>query len=98
MYGQPQWAYAVDTMFDQSTLEVVKGAVRMKTQVRRFRLITRIGMAAVALVTLFSLLRPNTAKAHCDSVEGPVVAAARSALEAKDVTLILPYVQVDAEE
>jgi hypothetical protein len=29
---------------------------------------------------------------HCDTVDGPVVSAARQALEAKDVNLILPYV------
>lgn len=30
---------------------------------------------------------------HCDSMDGPVVNAARGALETEDVNLILPYVQ-----
>lgn len=35
---------------------------------------------------------------HCDSMDGPVVAAARKALEKEDVNLILPYVQENASE
>ena len=35
---------------------------------------------------------------HCDSLDGPVVAAARAALAAGDVDLILPYVHRDGEE
>ncbi|AFM16857.1 hypothetical protein Mycch_2074 [Mycolicibacterium chubuense NBB4] len=34
---------------------------------------------------------------HCDSMDGPVVTAARRALEAADVEEILPYVHADAE-
>ncbi|HZP68986.1 MAG TPA: DUF6448 family protein [Pseudolabrys sp.] len=33
---------------------------------------------------------------HCDSMDGPVVSAAREALEKEDVNLILPYVKEDA--
>ncbi len=33
---------------------------------------------------------------HCDSMDGPVVMAARRALEKEDVNLILPYVKDDA--
>src|SRR6185369_5168536 len=33
---------------------------------------------------------------HCDSMDGPVVRAARQALEKEDVNLILPYVKDDA--
>lgn len=33
---------------------------------------------------------------HCDSLDGPVVAAARRALEKEDVNLILPYVKDSA--
>ncbi len=33
---------------------------------------------------------------HCDSMDGPVVAAARRALEKEDVNLILPYVKDSA--
>ena len=34
---------------------------------------------------------------HCDSLDGPVVTAARKALDATDVDLILPYVKEDGE-
>jgi len=46
---------------------------------------------------IFSLTRTDSALAHCDSVNGPVVTAAKAALEANDVELILPYVKADAE-
>ncbi|HEU4355778.1 MAG TPA: DUF6448 family protein [Actinomycetota bacterium] len=35
---------------------------------------------------------------HCDSLDGPVVEAARRALEAEDVDLVLPYVKADGED
>jgi hypothetical protein len=35
---------------------------------------------------------------HCDSLDGPVVTAAREALEREDVGLILPYVPEQGEE
>ena len=34
---------------------------------------------------------------HCDSLDGPVVTAARHALEAADVAIVLPYVHADGE-
>lgn len=34
---------------------------------------------------------------HCDSLDGPVVTAARRALEAGDVDLVLPFVSEDGE-
>jgi hypothetical protein len=34
---------------------------------------------------------------HCDAIDGPVVKAARKALEVGDVNLILPYVKQDGE-
>src|SRR5512144_906449 len=34
---------------------------------------------------------------HCDTLDGPVVTAAKAALEAGNVNLILPYVQKDGE-
>ncbi len=34
---------------------------------------------------------------HCDSLDGPVVKAARAALETPDVDLVLPYVKADSE-
>lgn len=35
---------------------------------------------------------------HCDSKDGPVVKAAMKALERGDVTVVLPYVPVEAED
>ena len=35
---------------------------------------------------------------HCDSLDGPVVRAARNALEAGEVTLVLPYLPASAED
>ncbi len=35
---------------------------------------------------------------HCDSLDGPVVRAARQALEARNVDLILPFVPRDGED
>ena len=35
---------------------------------------------------------------HCDSLDGPVVTAARLALDAADVNLVLPFVPEDGEE
>jgi hypothetical protein len=34
---------------------------------------------------------------HCDSLDGPVVNAARTALEVGDVALVLPFVRADGE-
>lgn len=34
---------------------------------------------------------------HCDSLDGPVVGAARSALDQEDVDLVLPYVHAEGE-
>ncbi|NKQ52356.1 hypothetical protein HFP15_05635 [Amycolatopsis sp. K13G38] len=34
---------------------------------------------------------------HCDSWDGPVVSAARQALDADDVALVLPYVRAESE-
>ena len=39
------------------------------------------------------LLQPSPVAAHCDSMDGPVVSAARSALESGDVHLVLVWVQ-----
>ena len=35
---------------------------------------------------------------HCDSLDGPVVTAARQALETGDIDLVLPFVPADGEE
>jgi hypothetical protein len=35
---------------------------------------------------------------HCDSMDGPVVSAARAALDARDASLVLPYVPASGED
>jgi hypothetical protein len=35
---------------------------------------------------------------HCDSLDGPIVGAARAALEASDVAIVLPYVPEQGEK
>lgn len=35
---------------------------------------------------------------HCDSMDGPVVMAARKALDSQDVNVVLPCVKKDGEE
>lgn len=52
-------------------------------------------VALAAGGVLLSLPRP--ALAHCDNVNGPVVGAAKAALEKQDVRLILPYVKAESE-
>ena len=53
---------------------------------------------ALALAGALSLtLVPRPALAHCDTLDGPVVATAKAALEKGDVTPILKWVQKDDE-
>lgn len=55
----------------------------------------RIVMSAIALA--FIALMPTPALAHCDSLDGPVVEAARRALEARDPAYVLIWVHERAE-
>ena len=50
---------------------------------------------AILLSGLF--LWPLDARAHCDSIDGPVATAAIKALDTKNVNLILPYAPAEAE-
>ena len=52
-----------------------------------------MSIALVACVLAF----PAVARAHCDTVNGPVVKAARIALERNDVTLLLVWVKAPQE-
>lgn len=52
---------------------------------------------AALLVLLFGLATPRLAAAHCDSLEGPVVIAARAALASGEITPVLRWVPVPAE-
>ena len=59
------------------------------------RHINLIGLLGV--ITLAVLAVPGNAAAHCDTLNGPVVSAARVALQKGDVTPVLRWVQADAE-
>ena len=54
-----------------------------------------LALAAAGAVCLS--LVPRAARAHCDTLDGPVVKDARAALESKDVTPVLKWVRPDAE-
>ena len=43
------------------------------------------------------MMFPQNARAHCDTMDGPVVLAAKAALESKDVTPVLMWVKKDDE-
>ena len=51
-------------------------------------IILAAGVAAVLA------LAPSPARAHCDTVDGPVVKDARAAFEARDVTPVLKWVRL----
>lgn len=56
------------------------------------------GALLVALAALAAVLvQPAPASAHCDSTNGSVVGAARTALASGDVTPVLAYVKPEAE-
>ena len=52
----------------------------------------------LALFALLIIAAPQTALAHCDTLDGPVVATARTALDKADVTPLLKWVRDDEEK
>jgi UDP-2,3-diacylglucosamine pyrophosphatase LpxH len=56
------------------------------------------GLLTAASLTLAILMAPQTALAHCDSLDGPVVADARVALATGDITPVLKWLQVKDEK
>ena len=50
-------------------------------------------LAAITSISLGLLTVPGMALAHCDTLDGPVVAAARKALDTNNINLVLPWVQ-----
>ena len=49
------------------------------------------------LPSILAILLSPRALAHCDSLDGPVIQAARRALDARDPALALPWVQAEDE-
>lgn len=72
----------------------------LPTPRRRPRLVRAIlaMLAAAAVAIPMLLLQAPAASAHCDSATGPVVTAAREALETRDVKRVLPYVKANQEQ
>jgi hypothetical protein len=54
-------------------------------------------LLVVAATAGLMILLPPGVRAHCDTLDGPVVREARRALEAKDVTPVLKWVSPEAE-
>jgi Family of unknown function (DUF6448) len=50
-----------------------------------------------ALAAVLVVVHPRPALAHCDTVDGPVVRDARTALETRDVTPVLKWVAAEKE-
>ena len=58
-----------------------------------------VGSIATGLVVMLAILAPSSElSAHCDAVDGPVVQAAKQALERGDVTPVLKWVSEDQEQ
>ena len=50
-------------------------------------------LAVLAILFTMALLGPNDLFAHCDGMDGPVISAAKNALDAGDINLVLFWVQ-----
>jgi hypothetical protein len=59
---------------------------------------TSLLITRVSLVLVFTLLATAKAAAHCDTLDGPVVEAARMALKQGDVTPVLKWVNKESEK
>jgi hypothetical protein len=57
-----------------------------------------IKQAAVIVFVILSVIGPGMARAHCDSLDGPVVLDAKGALQKGDVTPVLKWVRADDEK
>jgi hypothetical protein len=60
-------------------------------RIKMLALVLVLGIAAAAVA------RPAPAQAHCDSINGPVVNAARASLDSGEVRHVLAYVQPEHE-
>lgn len=59
----------------------------------------RVWLGSVAVVVfLLAWFPAGDACAHCDTMDGPVIARARTALEKENVKIVLPWVAEDKEE
>lgn len=60
-------------------------------------LFTTRSLTAAAILAAGFFFTPRMAQAHCDTMDGPVVQAAKVALEKKDVTPVLKWVKPEGE-
>lgn len=56
------------------------------------------GAVVILLLTLASFISPSKASAHCDTLDGPVVNAARKALQTENVNYVLIWVKPENED
>ncbi|MCW5979658.1 MAG: hypothetical protein KIT09_16385 [Bryobacteraceae bacterium] len=63
----------------------------------RFSRGCRANIAVAGILTAILLLAPVRLQAHCDGMDGPVVTAARDALETNNVDLVLIWVPAEDE-
>ena len=56
------------------------------------------GIIGVLFLLMTTMLIPEGVRAHCDTLEGPVVMDARTALESGDITPVLKWVRADDEK
>ena len=56
----------------------------------------KTSLTVMIMLTTF-VLAPLAAEAHCDAVDGPVAVAARTALDTRNVNLVLPYAPAEFE-
>ena len=54
-------------------------------------------LAAMLFLASFIFIFTNSASAHCDSIEGPVVKASQKALETGDINYVLVWVRAEDE-
>lgn len=54
-------------------------------------------ITVLACILTLAIFLPDSASSHCDTMNGPVVLAARNALETGDVSLVLIWVQAKDE-
>ncbi len=59
--------------------------------------LNRLHITLAGVLVGAGLTVPQTVRAHCDTMDGPVVMAAKAALEKKEVTAVLKWVKPDAE-
>ena len=63
----------------------------------------KVKQVTLAILGAFALLQsgmlsPETARAHCDTLDGPVVQTARTALQKGDIIPVLKWVQAEDEQ